>query len=83
MRTGELKERLVDLGFGYDQGIHVSGLRVRKGVDIVAFTKTNTFGFIDTGWRAAGNLSNSELRKLLDLLVEYATTPVAERGKAQ
>ena len=83
MNTGEFKERLVDLGYGYDQELHTGGLRIRKGIDIVAFTKVNKFGVVDTGWEATVSLSNSELRELLDLLVKYATTPIAERGEAQ
>ena len=80
MTTKEFKKQLIELGYDYDQGVYTGILRVLNDAGVVACTKTRRFGFIDTGRDATAELSASDARKLLNVLVKYATTPVSERG---
>lgn len=80
MITSEFKERIIGLGYNYDEKNFNGGLRVLTNNGIVAFTKTNKFGVIDTNWGAAEMLSDSSICELLHTLVEYATTPISSRG---
>lgn len=80
MTTSEFKERIIVLGYNYDDENFRGGLRVLSNNGIVAFTKTNKFGTIDTNWGATEMLSDSSICELLHILVEYATTPISSRG---
>lgn len=80
MTTSELKKRLTELGYNYDERGFGGGLRVLNHMGIVAFAEINKFGLIDTNWGATERLSESSIRELLDILVKYANTPISSRG---
>lgn len=81
MRTKEFIKRVEELGYLVNEG-HVDWQisRLDKGQDLlVAIVNKNNLSRISTDFGGWWNIEDEDKSKLLDLIVEFAKTPVEDR----
>lgn len=80
MRTNKLIKKIKKLGFDVDNGASQLVVLSDDGIKVVAVVKKNTLYSVDTNHVYFDKLDVDDRGELFVLLMDYANTPIDERG---